>query len=137
MKRNLNKQKGRWVQVPLILLLLMLCSMIQAQVTISGKVTGSGNAAASNVSVVVRNTNYGTSTDAEGAYSLSANLKPGKYVLEFSGVGFKTSTSNLTIESGKNTYIVNAELSEDVLGLDEVVVTGTGVATKKKQLGNA
>ncbi len=137
MKRNLKKQKGRWVQVPMFLLLLMLCSMVQAQVTISGKVTGSGNAAAPNVSVVVRNTNFGTSTDATGAYSFSATLKPGKYVLEFSGVGYKTATKNISIESGTNSYTSNVELEDDVLGLDEVVVTGTGVATKKKQLGNA
>lgn len=137
MKRNVKKQKGRWVQLPMFLLLLMLCSMVQAQVTISGKVTGSGNAAAANVSVMVRNTNFGTSTDATGAYSFSATLKPGKYVLEFSGVGYKTATKNISIESGTNSYTSDVELEDDVLGLDEVVVTGTGVATKKKQLGNA
>jgi TonB-linked SusC/RagA family outer membrane protein len=135
MKRNLNKQKGRWVQLSLSLLLLMLCSVAEAQVTISGKVTGAGNAAP-NVSVVVRNTNLGTSTDAEGTYSLSANLKPGRYVLEFSGVGFKTKTTDVNVTSGTTSYTADVTLSEDVLGLDEVVVTGTSQGTTKKQLGN-
>ncbi|TWI80231.1 TonB-linked SusC/RagA family outer membrane protein [Lacibacter cauensis] len=137
MKKSNEKKTSRWIHLFLWPAMLLLCSVATAQVTISGKVTSAGNAAAGNVSVVVRNSNAGTSTDASGAYSFSANLKPGKYVLEFSGVGFKTTTSSLTVESGKNSYTVNAELSDDVLGLDEVVITGTGVATKKKQLGNA
>lgn len=136
MKRNLKKPKGRWVQVPLFLLVLMLCSMVQAQVTISGKVTSSGNATASNVSVVVRNTNFGTSTDADGVYSINANLNPGKYVLEFSGVGFKTKTADVDITSGTNSYTADVTLSEDVLGLDEVVVTGTSQGTTRRQLGS-
>jgi TonB-linked SusC/RagA family outer membrane protein len=136
MKRNVNKQKRRWERLPLLLIMLVLCSMLQAQVTISGKVTGSANAAASNVSVVVRNTNFGTSTDVDGAYSISANLRPGKYVLEFSGVGFKTKTADVTVTSGTNTYTANVALMDDVLGLDEVVVTGTSQGTTKKQLGS-
>lgn len=110
--------------------------MVRAQVTISGKVTGSGNASAANVSVVVRNTNFGTTTDAEGAYSINANLKPGKYVLEFSGVGFKTATTEVTIINSTNTYTADVSLANDVLGLDEVVVTGTSQGTTKKQLGS-
>jgi TonB-linked SusC/RagA family outer membrane protein len=137
MKRSVKKQRGRWGQLSLLLAMLLLTSVAGAQVTISGKVTATGEAVASNVSVVVRNTNFGTSTDVSGQYSFSANLKPGKYVLEFSGVGFKTSTKTFTVAGGTNSYTVDAELGEDVLGLDEVVVTGTGVATKKKQLGNA
>ncbi len=137
MKRSVKKQSGRWVQLSLALMMLLLTSSVNAQVIISGKVTSAGNAAATNVSVVVKNTNFGTSTDVNGEFSFSANLKPGKYVLEFSGVGYKTATKSLTVVSGTNSYNADAELGDDVLGLDEVVVTGTGVATKKKQLGNA
>lgn len=137
MKRSVKKERCRWVQLSLLLTMLLLTSMVDAQVTISGKVTAAEDAVASNVSVIVRNTNFGTSTDASGQYNFSANLKPGKYVLEFSGVGFKTATKTFTVASGTITYNIDATLAEDVLGLDEVVITGTGVATKKKQLGNA
>ncbi len=137
MKKKEQKMTGSWKLVYLFIMMLFLSSFVHAQVTISGKVTASDNAAVSNVSVIVRNTSYGMSTDVNGVYSIVANLKPGKYILEFSGVGLKTKTVNLTVTEGTNSYTVNAELGEDVLGLDEVVVTGTGVATKKKQLGNA
>lgn len=121
----------------LLLSFLLSVAFVQAQVTISGKVTGKGNVAAPNVSVVVKGTNFGTSTDTEGNYSITANLKPGRYTLEFSGVSFKTSTKTLTVDNATRSYSVNTEMDEDILGLDEVVITGTGVATKKKQLGNA
>ena len=136
MKRSLNKKKRGWQQLPLLLIMLVLCSIANAQVTISGKVTGAGNAAVANVSVVIRNTNFGTSTDGDGAYSISANLKPGKYVLEFSGVGYKTKTTDVNVTSGTNIYSADVTLNEDVLGLDEVVVIGSSLSQSRKQLGN-
>lgn len=136
MKRSKQKQTGRWLHLPLLLAMLLLCSVVSAQVTISGKVTVAANASAANVSVTIRNTGVGTTTDANGAYSISANLKPGKYVLEFSGVGLKTKTANIDVTAGKSTYTADVALDDDVLGLDEVVVTGTSQGTTKKQLGS-
>ena len=136
MKRSKQKQTGRWLHLPLLLAMLLLCSVVSAQVTISGKVTVAASASAANVSVTIRNTGVGTTTDANGAYSISANLKPGKYVLEFSGVGLKTKTANVDVTAGKSAYTADAALDDDVLGLDEVVVTGTSQGTTKKQLGS-
>jgi len=136
MKRSKQKQTGRWLHLPLLLAMLLLCSVVSAQVTISGKVTVAANASAANVSVTIRNTGVGTTTDANGAFSISANLKPGKYVLEFSGVGLKTKTANVDVTAGKSAYTADAALDDDVLGLDEVVVTGTSQGTTKKQLGS-
>ena len=87
----------------LLLSFLFAAAFVQAQVTISGKVTGKGNTAVSNASVVIRGTASGTSTDADGNYSITANLKPGKYTLEFSGVGFKTKTETVDVGSA-STY---------------------------------
>jgi TonB-linked SusC/RagA family outer membrane protein len=119
----------------LLLSLLFTAALVQAQVTISGKVTGKGSAAVTNASIVVKGTANGTSSDGDGNYSITANLKPGKYTLEFSGVGFKTKNETLTVGSGTQ-YTVNVTLDEDALGLDEVVITGTSQGTTKKQLGN-
>jgi TonB-dependent starch-binding outer membrane protein SusC len=121
----------------LLITLFLTMSLVTAQVTIRGKVTAAGNTGAANVSVVLKTTTIGTSSDADGNYSVTANLKPGKYTLEFSGVGLKTITKSFNVESGTTSISVDAVMSEDILGMDEVVVTGTGVATKKKQLGNA
>jgi TonB-linked SusC/RagA family outer membrane protein len=119
----------------LLLSLMFLSAFVEAQVTISGKVTGKGNAAVSNASVVVKGTASGTSSDGDGNYSITASLKPGKYTLEFSGVGFKTKNETVTVGSGTQ-YTVNVALDEDALGLDEVVITGTSQGTTKKQLGS-
>jgi len=136
MKKSVQKITGSWRLVSLLTMMVLLSSLVSAQVTISGKITASGNAVVSNVSVVIRNTSYGTTTDLNGVYSISANLKPGKYVLEFSGVGLKSKTADVTVAGGTNSYSVDASLADDVLGLDEVVVTGTSQGTTKKQLGS-
>ncbi|MEJ7673976.1 MAG: carboxypeptidase-like regulatory domain-containing protein [Chitinophagaceae bacterium] len=106
-----------------------------AQVKISGKVTGKEGNGLPGISVTVKNTNYGTSTDANGNYVLTAPVKQGNYQLEFSGVGFKTTESTVRISNAEN-YSVDAQLTDDALGLDEVVVTGTSQGTTRRQLGN-
>ena len=39
MKRSVKKQTGKWLQLPLLMLMLLLSAATHAQVTISGKVT--------------------------------------------------------------------------------------------------
>ncbi len=136
MKKRVQTITGSWRLVYLLTTMIFLSSWVSAQVTISGKVTAAGNVAVSNVSVVLSNTSYGTTTDATGAYSISANLKPGKYTLEFSGVGLKSKTADINVAGGTNSYTSDVSLADDVLGLDEVVVTGTSQGTTKKQLGS-
>ena len=107
-----------------------------AQIQISGKVTNKDQTGVPGVSVLIKNTNTGTATDANGNYNFSTSLKSGKNVLEFTGVGFKTHEETINI-GGNTTYVVNAQLMEDPLGMDEVVITGTLGRTSKKQIGNS
>lgn len=119
----------------LLLLLLQLCSVaLFAQVTIKGKVTDAEGKGVPLVSVTVKNTNFGTTTNEAGDYSFSANLKSGPHSLIFSGVGFKSREENIQVSSGDVTS--NVQLANDALGLDEVVVTGTSQGTTKRQLGS-
>ena len=121
----------------LLAVLLVVASWAGAQVTISGRISAAGNNAAPNTSVQVRNTGYGASTDANGNYSFVADLKPGAYFLDVSGVNFKSRAIPFTVEAGKATYTLNAELVDDAIGMEEVVVTGTSVRTSKRELGNS
>jgi TonB-linked SusC/RagA family outer membrane protein len=107
-----------------------------SQVRISGKVTGSDGKGISLISVAVSNTTFGGVTDADGNYSFTADLKPGNYTLEFSGVGFRSKEQAFSVGT-ESSYTVNSSLVEDALKLDEVIVTGTNVRTSKKQLGNS
>ncbi|HYJ37948.1 MAG TPA: SusC/RagA family TonB-linked outer membrane protein [Chitinophagaceae bacterium] len=132
-----NKTKSKIVtNVALLVLLQFFCFAVNAQVRFSGKVTANDGKGVSGISVVVKTTTYGTATDAEGNYSLTASLRPGSYTLEFSGVGFKMREETVNVTSADGTYTVNSTIAVDPLGLDEVVVTGTSQGTTRKQIGS-
>jgi len=137
---TMHKQKPRWTYINrmLSLFIVLNCFIVGAfsQVRISGKAMGVDGKDLPGVTVTIRNTQFATATNASGAYSFNVAIKPGNVVLIFSSVGYKTTEVPLKV-TDKNDYAVNTRLTEDVLGLDEVVVTGTNAATSKRKLGNA
>jgi len=124
-----------YCQLSLVLVFCLASIATMSQVKISGKVTGADGKGIALISVAVNNTTFGGVTDGDGNYSFNADLKPGTYTLEFSAVGFKSKTQSLTVGS-ESSYTSNIALAEDVLKLDEVVVTGTSAGTTRKQLGS-
>lgn len=131
-----NKTKSKLiVNLTFLLLSQLICLAAFSQVRISGKVAGADGKGLAGISVVIKNTTYGAATDASGDYTLNADLKPGNYTLEFSGIGFKKKEESVNV-TGAGTYNVNSSLVEDPLGLDEVVVTGTSAGTTRRQLGS-
>jgi TonB-linked SusC/RagA family outer membrane protein len=121
--------------LPTLLLQFFSLALI-AQVQISGRVTTADNKGIPDISVLVRNTTFGSTTDADGSYSFQANLKPGTYQLDFTGVGYKMFTQNIQVNASGNVS-ANAQLVLDALKMDEVVVTGTLTGTSRRQVGNA
>lgn len=121
--------------ISFVFLLQLFALAATAQIKISGKVTGADGKGIPSASVLVRTTTIGTVTDDNGNYDFTINLKPGTYILEFSGVGFKSTTQTLKVAGG-TTYTVNAQLADDIMNMDEVVVTGVSAGTTRKQLGN-
>lgn len=95
---------------------------------VTGKVTGGDGQGIPGVSVLVKGTQTGTSTDANGAFAIS--LKAGKDILSFSGIGFKSTE----VKVGTQTN-VNVSLNEDVSALDEVIVTGYSVDKRRESTG--
>src|SRR5690606_33664354 len=92
-------------------------SVAKQQSTVTGKVTDDQGAPLSGVTVTVKGTNVGTSTDNDGNYSLS--LPAAAQVLVFSAMGYNS--QELPI-NGQAT--VDATLVGQVDNLDEVVVVG-------------
>ncbi len=129
--KKLIKQK--WLC--LFLLTNLFVFAIKAQVKISGKVTDSKGEAVAGVSVSVKNDNAGTSTNADGSYQFMANLKKGKHILLFSGVGFKSMEQTITVNDNAEITAI-ATLQNDAMGMDEVIVTGTSTGTTRRQLGS-
>ena len=93
------------------------------QMKITGKVTSSEDGEPlPGVSIIVKGTNVGTTTDVDGNYSLNANSGT---TLQFSYIGF--STQEVAID---NQTIVDVLLAPDLEQLEEVVVVG--YSTQKK-----
>ncbi len=99
-----------------------------AQRIITGKVTDEKGNPVSNVSVLVRGTTTGTTSKADGTYSIEipANAK----ALVFSSVDM--SPVEVSIGTGAQ---VNATLKNEDRTMSEVVVTAFGIKKNKKDLG--
>lgn len=136
MKKRLWLWRSNWKFASIALSLQLVSLLALAQVRISGTVTGADGKGIPSIAVQVRNTTSGAYTDGNGAYSINANLKDGSYTLAFTGVGLKPQEKTFQVGATK-TFSFDVQLQEDVLGLNEVIVTGTSVATSKKKLGNA
>ena len=107
-------------------------SVLMAQtITVKGTVSDEGKQPLPSVSVIVKGTTHGTSTDMDGKFELTA--KAGD-VLEFSSVGFATQTKK--VSGGGKTFTVNVLLKEDTQQLSEVVVVGFGVQKKVNLTGS-
>lgn len=131
-----NTTRGRGKRLRYLFLTGMLFSYlaIQAQVVLSGKVTDTKGNAVPGATVTIKNTTVGTATQADGTYNLATGLKAGTIDVEFSSVGLKTVVRRINATDGINTLDVS--LQDDILGLDEVVITGTSAGTTRKQLGS-
>ena len=88
-------------------------------ISVKGTVTDESKLPMPGVSVVVKGTTHGTSTDIDGKYELQA--KAGD-VLEFSSVGYTTQTKKVA-GSGKSLSL-SVVLKESTQELTEVVVVG-------------
>ncbi len=135
MYKKLRLRQLKWKTISLALLLQLSVIAVVAQVRISGKVTGADGKGIPSVSVQIRTTTIGTVTDANGNYDFSATLKSGTYTLDFTGVGFKSKEQTVQVGDAAS-YSVDAQLAEDILKMDEVVVTGVSAGTTRKQLGS-
>lgn len=103
----------------------------QAQVrTISGQVLASDGTSLPGVTVVVKGTSQGASTDANGTYTLSS-VPATATTLVYSFIGY--STKEVTI--GTQTAI-NVSLAPNTTGLDEVVVIGYGTQLRRELTGS-
>ncbi|MES2892033.1 MAG: TonB-dependent receptor [Bacteroidota bacterium] len=113
----------------LIFLAFLVCVPVMAQnKTVSGRVlSGATNQPLAGVSVIVKGTDAGTSTDATGNFSLSA---PTGATVVFSYVGF--ADQELTV--GENTTI-DITLGSPAGAMDEVVVIGYQTVRKKDLTG--
>ena len=133
MERILLRFLFKW-KPQLILMGFMFYSALsfsQNPQTISGKVTDPGGVGIPGVTVMVKNTSVGITTDLEGDYRLSIPAGQEDPILVFSFVGYKTQE----IPVG-NQSVINVALAEDSKQLEEVVVVGYGSQLKAEVTGS-
>jgi TonB-linked SusC/RagA family outer membrane protein len=97
-------------------------------VKVSGVVTDEKGAGLPGVSILVRGTQKGTVSNADGSFSI--DVQNGDAVLIFSFVGYLSSEERV----GNRTQL-QISLQPDEKALDEVVVTALGVQRKSRALG--
>ena len=73
--------------------------------------------------ILIKDTSKGTTSDFNGNYLLE-NLEPGKYIIVYSFVGYKTIEVETIVEAGK-TNTINVILEANSASLDEVLIKTT------------
>lgn len=123
----------------IMLFLATLCTHLNAQTrsyVISGKIRDARTMEPlPGVAVKLMSTNFGTSSDADGNYSFTANVAPAQYSVSFTYIGYLTASRSVQLNNSQ-TVVVNADLDQEALGLDEVIVTGTSEGTTRRQMGS-
>ncbi|GGG39838.1 SusC/RagA family TonB-linked outer membrane protein [Hymenobacter glacieicola] len=99
-----------------------------ADVPVSGRITQSNGDPLPGVTVIVKGTTIGATTDADGRFSLNA---PENSTLVISYVGFARQEVPITGASSS----VNVTLAEDTRALSEVVVVGYGTQERGSVTG--
>ena len=120
------------VKISMLLFVFALFSsalFAQTKVSVTGTVTGNDGLPLPGVSVVIKGTTRGVSTDFDGKYEIQA---AGNEVLEFSSLGYTSQSKKVDKSSGKLT--LNVVLKEEAQQLGEVVVTALGIKREQKAL---
>ncbi len=109
--------------------ILAFCWQVCAQSrTITGTVrSATDNNALPGVNVLVKGSSTGTTTNADGAYTITA---PDNATLVFSFIGFRAQEVAVGNQSS-----INVGLVEEVTTLNEFVVTDLGIEREKRSLG--
>ena len=114
--------------IPVLLIVMGSMDLFAQTRIITGTVKDSNGDAIIGASILVQGTTVGTYSDVNGSFSLAVSADAKELVVRY--LGLKTQEIAL---GASNTLDIKME--EDVLGLDEVVVTAVGVSKEKKSLG--
>ena len=121
------KQLYRSLCFASVMLFLLGSSALHAQNIVTGRITDKEGQVLPGVNVLKKGTTTGTSTDANGTYSLEAESTD---ILVVSFIGYQS--QELTVG---NRSTINIQMEEDVSTLEEVVVVGYGTQKKSDLTG--
>lgn len=106
----------------------------QGRVIISGRVVSSDNGTIDLATIHLEGTPFGARTDGDGHYAISA--PEGEYTISVSALGYKDAHRKIKV-GGNGLQGLDFKLSPDVIELNAVTVTATGVGRVKRSAYNA
>ncbi len=123
----------------LALALMLGWAPAPAQAQATGTLVGTVRDAASQrpleaVQVYIGGTGIGALTNAAGRFLL-LNVPAGEHTLVAELVGYRSGAQTVTVGAGQS-VVADFALEQTAIALDQIVVTGAGVATEKRKLGN-
>ena len=102
--------------------------------TVVGQVTEVGTLRPlESAQVSIAGENLGGLTNAAGRFVL-VGVPVGTHEIDIRFVGYATATQQVTVTAGE-TVVVEVALQSQAISLDELIVTGTGVVTERRRLG--
>lgn len=107
----------------LLLGILMLPAEAQNRVTVSGRLTDTGQNPLIGASVIEKGTTNGVTTDVDGRYSISVD---GNATLDFSFIGYKAQSIAVM-----NRTQIDVVMEDDAMMIGEVVAIGYGSQRKE------
>ncbi len=122
------KEKQPFLKFTFLFFVMLTLTGYSQDIKIKGNVQADG-IPLPGVSIVIKGTRKGTTTDFDGEYSISGVNKGD--VLIFSYIGYETQEATVN-----NQNTINISLIEDNSQLDEVVVVGYGVKRKADLTGS-
>jgi TonB-dependent starch-binding outer membrane protein SusC len=125
----LAKRLLRRIALPMIALLLASTGLFAQNRVVTGKVTDKNGGPVSGASIVVKGTNNGASSDADGKYSISVGANATTLII--SSVGYAPQDVDIKDKTSADASLVASVNSN----LDEVVVIGYGTSKKKDLTG--
>jgi TonB-dependent starch-binding outer membrane protein SusC len=131
------KHLPRKITAPFIVMMIMLGCLhasiplfAQSDITVKGKITSQDDASAlPGVNVIVKGTSIGTTTDANGEFSIKAPDQ--NSILVFSFIGY----TSQEVVVGTQTNI-DIAMSSDIATLSEIVVVGYGEQKRETLTGS-
>lgn len=103
-------------------------TLLHQQISVTGLVTDQDGKPLPGVTISLKGTTTGTTTDAAGQYTISVSGADG--VLVFNLIGY-----NPLEQPIGNETVINATLTASDVNIEEVVVTALGIRRQKKSLG--
>jgi TonB-dependent starch-binding outer membrane protein SusC len=116
----------------LSLMFLVPCAVLAQSGTLTGEITDNRTGEAlPGVNIFVLELQRGAATNLDGEYNI-VSIPYGTYTLRVTSVGYRTLSQQVEINSPNNE--LNIQLSEDVLGFQEIIVTGQGSGVERQRL---